>query len=263
MKILGIDPAWAIEKNPSGIACVEGNLADGWKWKWKCTGLYKSIDHFFHDWDIRIPWTKDDFLVKILEKLGKVDCIVVDMPLSHGPVKGRRYADNEISRVFGKYHCSTHSAPEYAYNIGASLLKQALNYGYSLNHNIIETFPHPAILRLIPNLTDRLQYKVNKATCYWPEKTFSERLTELKGNMNVLKNAIQREIKLPDDFVFDSISVKSKLKPYEDMLDALVCAWVGIVFKTSPKSIEKYGDDNGAIWVPNFVKLNQKLCPTP
>jgi predicted RNase H-like nuclease len=39
------------------------------------------------------------------------------------------------------------------------------------------------------------------------------------------------------------------LKRYEDALDALVCAWVGVCALNG--SARAYGDDAAAIWVPS------------
>ena len=40
----------------------------------------------------------------------------------------------------------------------------------------------------------------------------------------------------------------SKLKPLEDMIDAVVCAWVGIQILRG--EARPHGDDNAAIWLP-------------
>jgi predicted RNase H-like nuclease len=39
------------------------------------------------------------------------------------------------------------------------------------------------------------------------------------------------------------------LKAFEDMLDAIVCAWVAIC--TLEKRARRFGDDNSVIWIPN------------
>ena len=234
MRILGIDPAWAIDKNPSGIALVEGDSSLGWK----CVVLESLCPS-----DINA----DYFLCQLLDRFEKVDCLVLDIPLSQQPTSGRRKADKDISQCFGSQHCSTHSPSEYVYNIGLNLLNQAKERGYVLNKSIIETYPHPAILKLL-KLQYRLQYKVKKTAMYWPKDSIEKRLNKVKCKMKNLKDAIQNTIKLPTDFVFDNISSFNKLKPFEDMLDALVCAWVGIEFISN--NAIPYGDENGKIWVP-------------
>tara|TARA_B100002003_G_scaffold148670_1_gene137814 strand:+ start:724 stop:861 length:138 start_codon:yes stop_codon:yes gene_type:complete len=39
------------------------------------------------------------------------------------------------------------------------------------------------------------------------------------------------------------------LKTYEDGIDALVCAWVGIEYLRGAAT--PYGDDDAAIWIPD------------
>ena len=252
MRILGIDPAWTIEKNPSGIALVEGNTLEGWK----CVALSSSIEEFTCKKSIEQTLKKDHFLNLILDKTGDVDCIVLDIPLSHNHTHGRRLADDKITEKYNIYRCPALSAPDDVFTLGRMLLQQVKGK-YSFNENIIETYPHPAILQLIPDLDCRLQYKTNRAHKYWSDKTASERIELLKVNMNMLKSAIiKNNIILPNDFFFDNVTVKSKLKPFEDMLDALVCAWVGIIFKNQRNSIVGYGNEDSKIWIPSLKKLN-------
>jgi predicted RNase H-like nuclease len=41
---------------------------------------------------------------------------------------------------------------------------------------------------------------------------------------------------------------RAELKSHEDMLDAIVCAWVGAQFVAG--TAQAFGDENAAIWVP-------------
>jgi hypothetical protein len=49
------------------------------------------------------------------------------------------------------------------------------------------------------------------------------------------------------------------LKRYEDALDALISAWVGVEF-INGRAIP-YGDDAAAVWVPRVPRLDSRLVP--
>ena len=113
----------------------------------------------------------------------------------------------------------------------------------------MEVYPHPAIVRLL-NLTYRLPYKVTRSAKYWPRKDTNFRIRRLLEQfrliLNGLKNCIREiPIRLPELSKCTSLAY---LKRYEDTIDALVCAWVGICFLE--KKIESFGDATAAIWVP-------------
>ncbi|MPN55155.1 hypothetical protein SDC9_202834 [bioreactor metagenome] len=63
-----------------------------------------------------------------------------------------------------------------------------------------------------------------------------------------LRNSIKNKIALPSEFTFDAGMPYSTLKIYEDILDALVCAWVGIEYLNNRCC--RFGDDNTTIWIP-------------
>lgn len=253
MRVLGIDPAWT-SKNPSGIALIEKDSED----HWKCIRLAPSIQLFMGSdqeknmFQGKISGGFFD-LQQILQKVGKVDCIVVDMPLSIGHCLGRRLADNLISKQYGAYLCATHSPTKEILEMGKRILEQAENLKYVFNENIIETYPHPAIIELIRRtqqikLAKRLAYKVGKRNSYWKELSLVQRKEKLVSNMLLLRESIAKKISISDSFIFNETDSYAMLKSYEDTLDALVCAWVGTEFLQ--KKCKPYGDDNSKIWLP-------------
>jgi len=68
---------------------------------------------------------------------------------------------------------------------------------------------------------------------------FEKILTALRADIRGI------ELKLPE--TEDAVSI-TRLKRYEDSLDALVCAWVGAKYLEG--AAMPYGDHTAAIWVP-------------
>jgi predicted RNase H-like nuclease len=68
---------------------------------------------------------------------------------------------------------------------------------------------------------------------------FEKILTALRADIRGI------ELKLPE--TEDAVSI-TRLRRYEDSLDALVCAWVGAKYLAG--EAKPYGDDTAAIWVP-------------
>ena len=247
MKILGIDPAWT-PKNPSGFALIE-QIGD----EWICRDIAPSFDSFcsskmvsekFKEKICGSPFDLED----ILGKCGQVNCIVVDMPISPEEFLGRREADDAITKEFGNAWCATHTPTAAISKFGVDFVLKAKECGYIFNTNLIETYPHPAILSLIPDLEKRLPYKVEKRNRYWPKEKPEERRKKLYKNLQILRTALSSHITLPKDYNLSIDAPFTLLKSFEDTLDALVCAWVGIKFMN--KQCRAFGDKLSAIWIP-------------
>ncbi len=54
-----------------------------------------------------------------------------------------------------------------------------------------------------------------------------------------------RAVKIPRD-----VKVAAQLKPYEDALDAVVCAWVGACYLNGTATAYPGDDPVAAIWIP-------------
>jgi predicted RNase H-like nuclease len=61
-------------------------------------------------------------------------------------------------------------------------------------------------------------------------------------------------LKLPEEGTVGSLA---RLKPYEDALDALVSAWIGLEYLAGRATA--LGDEQAAVWVPTDVVLNREL----
>jgi hypothetical protein len=68
--------------------------------------------------------------------------------------------------------------------------------------------------------------------------------------MNRILAALKREISGITVTLPQAVQVHTlaELKPYEDMLDALVCCWIGTNYLAG--EAEPFGDADAAIWMP-------------
>jgi len=114
---------------------------------------------------------------------------------------------------------------------------------------VIEVYPHPALVELT-GASERLPYKVSKVSIYWPLASPLEQRRRLHRQWKRVSNFLEDEIAgvtgaLPEL----ALSTRGgELKAHENMLDAIVCAWVGIC-ALEGRAIP-YGDDDAAIWIP-------------
>ncbi|MDR3463678.1 MAG: DUF429 domain-containing protein [Beijerinckiaceae bacterium] len=186
----------------------------------------------------------------------KAAIVAVDMPLSLMPITGRRVSDNAISRSYGSRHAGTHTPSDIRPGLISDGLREGFEMaGYPLCTSsltvpgLIEVYPHPALIELT-GATKRLPYKVSKTGSYWPGVALSERRRLLLQVWERIVAQLEPEIggianELP------KITPASSLvawKAYEDTLDAVICAWVGI--RTLEGRAKAFGDDVSAIWVP-------------
>ncbi len=265
--VLGIDAAWT-EKEPSGVALISQGESG-----WCCDAVAPSYDAFVALANgIPVDWAAGRFtgsrpnlerLLTAVESLlpGRhVSLIAVDMPLALKAIEGRRPADDEIARAFGRYGCSPHSPTvQRPGAIATQFREAAAACGYDLAtattpagspSRLIEVYPHPALLALLP-ASYRVPYKVGKSRRYWPASTLAERKGQLIEQFACIRDALSVQIAniplvLPDP---SGVATASGLKRYEDALDALICAWVGSCYLA--RRATAYGDTHAAIWVPS------------
>jgi predicted RNase H-like nuclease len=178
------------------------------------------------------------------------------MPLARTPIRSRRVADRVVSRVYGGRQCSTHTPNALRPGpVGEKLGDGLAKLGYPLlttalaPQGTIEVYPHPALVELA-GARKRLPYKVSKIRKYWPEATPSVRrerlIHEWQSIVGLLESAIagvHAMLPLPP-----AGTPAIALKAFEDKLDAIICAWVGICALDG--RAQPYGDAESAIWIP-------------
>lgn len=270
--VLGIDQAWNFS-NPSGVALVRSGAPGEWH--------HVATAPTYQDFcalaeNRRIDWdnpkanndTDIDTVLRAATKLlegNEVSIISVDMPLSNQPITHRREADNQVSQAFGAMGASTHSPtqndlPEQSNHFRDQLFR--LGYPLAVDkeqtHCLIETYPHPVLIRLLL-LEYRLEYKVNNSLRYWPDlsgpQNIPQRMARLIHNLrriHIMLEAVFQGLPSFWDIRPEGRTFTS-LKPYEDALDALVCAWVGVSYLEN--EIEPFGDADAVIWIPTSDDL--------
>ena len=265
--ILAIDPAWTSGK-PSGIALLRGAGRD-----WACIALAPSYAQFVAlaegtpiDWSTtpRGEWPGAVGLLNAAGQLtngASVDLVTIDMPVATSEITGRRVADAAISRAFGGRGCSTHSPSATRPGaIGAALTAEFAELGYPLatsvtpkgtTQSLVEVYPHPALLELL-GAEYRVPYKVDRAGKYWPNLTPSERRRKVVQTWRDIVTAVEMTISgadlpLPSPEAADTVG-NSRLKRFEDALDALICGWIGIQYLLG--LCTPHGDETTAIWTP-------------
>jgi predicted RNase H-like nuclease len=263
--VLGIDAAWT-EKQPSGVAVVY-SAKDGWH----CAGVAPSYETFVTLPDgIPIEWQSGRFrggipdvraLIKAANRLARspVDIVTIDMPIASEPITGRRLADNSISREFGARGCSAHSPnTTRPGQLGWLLSCEFITAGYAIANfaeptgksmRLLEVYPHPALLVLLQRQY-RIPYKVGKSRNYWPTLTINERISAILHEFRTINKALTG-ILGPTDIILpgsDNVPTLAALKPYEDAIDALVSAWVGVCYTEG--TAVSFGDTTSAIWCP-------------
>jgi predicted RNase H-like nuclease len=262
--ILGIDAAWT-ERGSSGVALLTTNVNgrakiiagaasygaflslqqdDPWSWERKPTREVDLLD-------------VEKTLIKARELAGAdVDLVAIDMPLSLVTVDKRRLADDMVSSEFGSRRAGVHSpTPQRPGSISTNMKREFSSAGYPLataeskslrGRCIIEVFPLAALVTFM-RLKERPRYKVGKIGRFWPDVTDKEqRRKNLLGEWRVIVDALQMTVDF--NFRWPEADTDAALKPFEDVLDAIVCAWIGLcAFRDEAYPL---GDDHAAIWVP-------------
>jgi predicted RNase H-like nuclease len=251
--VLGIDAAWTATQ-PSGVALTR---RDGDRFV--LLAVDSSYGNFYARAAIDGPDAFDaGRLLAATEVLAgaRATLIAMDYPLAHRPIVGRRPSDNAISRAYGGRHAGTHSPSATRPGPLADRMRSdfasegyALQTGAPVANGLIEVYPHPALIELA-QAPFRLPYKASKTAKYWPGATLPERRTRLLSQWVAIIAALEPHI----DGIANALpppapgSTGRSLKAYEDALDAIICAWIGICALDG--LARPYGDDDSAIWVP-------------
>jgi predicted RNase H-like nuclease len=257
--VLGIDAAWTATQ-PSGVALVRRDGA-----RWRCIGAAPSYASFLDlargvpvDWSAKpaAGMPRCDALLDAAERLAGAppSVVAVDMPLSTQPIRSRRIADEEVSRAFGARGCAVHSPSADRPGPIADALRAALGRrGFPLACSdatpgtipaLLEVYPHTALLRLL-EASYRVPYKAGKTAAFWPDADLSTRRHRLLDVWGKILAALSDRIA---GIVLEvpPVGTMSHLKRYEDVLDAIICAWTGTEYLRG--ALTAHGDATGAIW---------------
>ena len=257
--VLGIDAAWTATQ-PSGVALVE-ETDNGWR----LLAVEASYQRFLSLASGSAPESRPSGSIPDASELLQastilfgqaIDLVAIDMPMSLKRIVGRRESDNKVSREFGAKKCGTHSPSAVRPGrISDTLRKDFAAAGYELQtakiaiHGLIEVYPHPALVELA-NAKERLTYKAGRSRNYWPYLTPSERQIELHREWSKIISLLDSKISgVATRFKsFRKGTSGIEMKATEDMLDAVICAWVAICALEG--TAKPYGDEKSAIWIP-------------
>ncbi len=223
---IGVDLAWQSDKNHSGVVVLRerGRGAEMVEYSIGIATLQQVVDYV-------IAHTTADTVVAI------------DAPLIIRNSEGQRPCEKFIGKKFGSRHASAHTSNLTLYpNPGsvkvAHLLEQR---GFSHNPNPVndkhrrgrwffEVYPHPAQVVLF-SLEKIIKYKKGSVTDKHQGLQILRRYIQDKfvmGNPSIhpnekFNNLLQQDLQ----------SLKGRgLKPYEDTIDALVCAYLALFYWT-------------------------------
>lgn len=277
--ILGIDAAWTAH-HPAGVALVKITQ----RGRPRLLRVARSYEEFCRmhnnngiDWSTKVLGSEPNIpaLLAVCEKIAGAmpNVIALDIPIGPQFITGRRAADKMVTRAYISRKAGTHSpTAKRPGPISQMLFEQLSACGFGWlhagaspfhsqnSHVFIEVYPHPALIELL-GLDERLKYKVSKLQKYWPDLEGDKRRAAVTQNLARLRTALDKHIIgvadwIPSAKAFIKNGPMSRLKGYEDALDAIVCAWIGCEFLAG--RCVAYGDSESAIWLPKPAGLKKQ-----
>ncbi|HEY0889496.1 MAG TPA: DUF429 domain-containing protein [Nocardioides sp.] len=251
--VVGVDLAWG-ERQPTGIAVLDGG------------------GRLVHVAAVRT----DDEIDSALAAYVAGPCLVaIDAPLIVRNATGNRRAEAALNRDFARFDAGAHPSntakPEF--REGTRGQRLAARLGLDVNprsgrpRRAIEVYPHPATVALF-RLGRTLKYK-NK-----PGRTLASLRTELLALMNLLEGLAEADVPLhvagPAWAALrgrvEDAGRKVELRAVEDQVDAVVCAYVGLLAARAPERVTVYGDEEPGGWQDGYIvtpTLPEGHTPTP
>ncbi len=247
MRFVGIDLAWS-PRNPSAVVVLEGERAVAWS------------ERVVSDEEIVA-------FIKIV--VGEEPALVaVDAPLIVPNESGWRPCDRKLAGAFRPFEAAPHPANRRRFGgkvRGEELVRRLKAEGFVHSpfiepqkevRQVVEVYPHPAAVNLF-GLDRTLKYKAR------PGRSLEFRKAELSRYMALLRSL---ELASPPLHAPEILSVELSplrgraLKAFEDLLDALFCAYIALhCWFWGPRGYEIFGSmEEGYILVP--VSRRQRLC---
>jgi predicted RNase H-like nuclease len=258
--VLGIDAAWTATQ-PSGVTLIKNSGS-----VWQLIAVAASYLNFIDGSDRSVSQQSKPLpsIMDLRNTLDAstamindtVDLIAIDMPLAKTAIVARRHADNAVSRAYGARKCGTHTPSAIRPGPISDVIRETCEAsGYPLltkdisTPGLIEVYPHPALVELTGAI-ERLPYKMSKTRSYWRSETPMNRRVRLLDQWTAIVAALENEIDGVNTMLPVPLHTATtwQLKAFEDVLDAVICAWVGIC-ALEDRAIP-YGDDDAAIWIP-------------
>jgi len=256
MYFMGVDLAWS-DRNTTAVAVAEGDGLEA--------SLYTYKEDLQSDQDIA------DFIDQCV---GSTPALVaIDAPLKVPNEAGSRPVERRITEVFGQFEAGAFPANRSRWARrgqevrGERMVQCLAEKGFIHSPRIqkreqrrlvFEIYPHPAMVSLF-HLEKTLKYKGRRG------RSYERRYEEFKRYQEYLRDLANSKPKLaPDEEVLgEEVSgLRGKgLKTYEDLLDAMFCAYIAYyVWYWGPKRYEIFGDEHhGYILVPMTPWMRAQL----
>jgi predicted RNase H-like nuclease len=216
---IGVDLAWKSERNPTGIAVLEGDRSGA-----ELTAV-KTID------------SKANVADTIIALATAETVIAIDAPLIIPNATGQRLCERAVGRRYGSREASCHtsnlglypgaSSVALAAQLEAQGFVHATQDQQLTNRVLIEVYPHAAMVALW-DLPKTIKYKRGSVGAK------REGLETLRDALHRLQDAeprVRRNEVLDGLLSQESIQLNGqRLKNYEDQLDALFCAYLAYYF---------------------------------
>ncbi len=253
MRFIGLDLAWSA-RNKSGGAAIEDEGGRA-RWLGACEALGDD----------------QEVLAFVKGTVGSEKALVaIDAPLIVPNAEGSRPVDREITRLFARYHAGCY--PAYRNRPGSCTRGEGIvgalaQYGIKQDpyvqtraneSRVFEVYPHPATISLF-HLETTIQYKPR------PERTTAFRRCELLRLRGYLQGLVRAEpaLSLPSAIASAELADlgPAALKRHEDLLDAIVCAYIAYyAWYWGPAGYQVYGDTvSGYILVPITAWMRERL----
>lgn len=219
MVFVGVDMAWQADRNPSGVAVLEGDTSGA-----RLRALFVSVRPLAD-------------VLRVVEEAATGPAVVaVDAPLVIPNLKGARRCERELGRLYAARHAACHPSNLTLYpdaagvRLASHLSESGFRHGAPLpepQHGgrvMMEVYTHAALVALL-SLPRIIRYK---------KGTVAERaqgLRELQRSIAALAMVEASLIRTPlldDVLAADPALLRgSRRKGLEDSLDAVVCAYTG------------------------------------
>lgn len=246
---IGLDLAWSV-KNNTAAAVISYDLSSG-----SNTGILT-------DWAERLDSNQEilDFVGRVAGSVPtnsalspnlqlKPALIAIDAPLSVPNQDGSRECDRHLSHVFRRFQAGTHPANRtnlgrYGNPVGdirsETLLRQLTTQcGFTYSpyveprsqvRQVFECYPHPAMVVLF-NLPKTLKYKRKLRS------VANDRFEAYDQLQNYLRSlaatSVEPRLQIPVELLGRNtrqIKGGAALKQYEDLLDAIICAYIAFYY---------------------------------
>ena len=229
---VGLDLAWG-PRNQSGLAVLsaDGDLVD-----------------------VRAVHTDDEIIEQLTPLVTDGAMVAIDAPIVVENETGGRNCERQITAAFGRFHAgaylSNRSQPAFADGGRARFLTKALaldiDPASTASRRAIEVYPHPATVALF-DLDLTLKYKSRNRDIPARRAAMAELIGHLESladhdpPMRVAGNRQWQQARA--DVAKAGRHVE--LGRAEDPVDAVLCAYIGMLAVRRPEAVTTYGDVGG------------------